>query len=156
AAHGFLANYDYLKGPPPTGPANLHAPAKTRPLIYYWYRQSPRPFVPDQFFPVDYGRWYDFRPARVSPDNPSPVQPGMVSLRMDVVRGKLVYFLAVPPEQLTAEKRSEPEWPDLFDADLVGVNLGTWQTAMPYWTPPVACDWRAAFRAPGAPGGPGL
>jgi serine/threonine-protein kinase len=81
---------------------------------YFWYRQSSQPMLP---------RLSDFwdLPAswKVTTDNPSPFEPGMVSLQFDL-EGRLQSLLAIP----VAERREdlldkEPNW----DALLVAAGI---------------------------------
>jgi serine/threonine-protein kinase len=81
--------------------------------VSFWYRQSPTRLAPQDVL------------GRVSPTDPSPTEPGMVSVDIDL-DGRLLRFVASRP---TSEIASEtptriPDWPSLFAAARLGGARG--------------------------------
>jgi serine/threonine-protein kinase len=71
-------------------PANIaHLPVHPAAELVFWYRQSPEKLVPSQVRNVMLGA------ARVTPSDPAPGGPGMVSVALDV-SGRLLLFAAIP------------------------------------------------------------
>jgi serine/threonine-protein kinase len=135
-AHGFGYDPDYLqyveridKSP---GRWEHRLGNMQPPAILFWYRQSPRPLVPEAF-PL----------GTVDPGDPPPIVSGMVSVMLDP-QGRLLEFDAVPPQ---VDKESgtvpPPDWKRLFDA--AGLDMSRFSAATPQWTPLGICDARAAW-----------
>jgi hypothetical protein len=101
------------------------------PVVYFWYRQSPRPLVTTQVT------------GRVFWGNPPLEASGMAGARYDL-RGRLLAFYAVPP-QLDKENGpvSDPDWTPLFAE--AGLDPGRLRPVPPIWTAPFFCDTRAAW-----------
>ncbi len=101
--------------------------------LTFWYRESPEPLIPQA--------WWFF--DLVSADNPSPLSPGMINVRLDP-QARLLEFLAPPAER--AESSNEvagPDWAPLFDE--AGLDPAQLSAAEPIWRPPVDCDVRSAW-----------
>jgi serine/threonine-protein kinase len=112
------------------------------PAMLFWYRQSP-----EHMGPIRIGR------INTSYDDPPPLIPGMVRLRLDP-SGRLQQFEAVPAqidsalangrgEASRAATPSEEEAQILFD--LAGLDRERFVAADPLWVPPHYCDTRAAW-----------
>jgi serine/threonine-protein kinase len=62
--------------------------------LFFWYRQSPSPLVPNVYYPypgaIETGRitWHD----------PPPIRTGMAAVRLDLA-GRLIEFHVVPPDK---------------------------------------------------------
>jgi predicted Ser/Thr protein kinase len=100
------------------------------PLIYFWYRQSPRPLVVS-------GLGY------VSADDPPPLVSGMIGLSLDP-EGRLLQLDAVPPQ--VEENPSLPtpfDWKALFIA--ADLDIGRFTPAEPQWLSLAGFDARAAW-----------
>ena len=94
--------------------------------IYFWYRQSPRPFEED-----------------VEESAPARDMPGMITLTLDTL-GRLRSFYAVPPQKGSAtENQSVPNWATLFAES--GLSLTNLQPVQSTWTPPHESTVRAAW-----------
>ena len=96
--------------------------------IYFWYRQSPRPFDST-------GAW------DVTEDDPARDLPGMTTLTLDTF-GRLRSFYAVPPQK-SWNLDSAPDWSQLFAES--GLDQTKFQTAATTWTPPHPTTTRAAW-----------
>ena len=96
--------------------------------IYFWYRQSPRPFD------VTTG-------AEVSEQTPAFDVPGMTTLTMDTM-GRLRSFFAVPPGKSSGAD-SPPDWSPLFVES--GLDQAKFQPVPSIWTPPHEATARAAW-----------
>jgi len=100
-------------------------------LILFWYRQSPRPLVPDAFS------------GTVSASDPPQNVSGMARVWLDP-QGRLVEFSAVPPQiDKSSAGVPPPDWKRLFDA--AGLDIARFAPATPEWTPLSICDARAAW-----------
>ncbi|HEY0159161.1 MAG TPA: serine/threonine-protein kinase [Thermoanaerobaculia bacterium] len=100
------------------------------PLLPYWYRQSPRPLVPYDVWEVR-----DFNPPNDS--------AGMVRLRLDL-KGRLLFFEAVPPQDDAAPRGARPApWARFFER--AGLTMTAFRPADPRWTPPHHSDRRLAW-----------
>jgi serine/threonine protein kinase len=98
--------------------------------LYFWYRTSPRYLVPGATHEVD------FR------DPPNDVS-GMTRLFLDV-RGRLIYFEAVPPQ--VAEQTPQAvstDWSTLFSE--AGLDIRNYTETKPQWAPPSFADERKAW-----------
>jgi len=100
--------------------------------LLFWYRQSPRPMVPEAF-----------GIGGVSLYDPPPVISGMVSVTLDP-QGRLVEFDAAPPQVDESAASPVPfDWNRLFTA--AGLDLTRFSPAPPTWAPLGVCDTRAAW-----------
>ncbi len=97
--------------------------------IYFWYRQSPRPFD------VTTG-------GEISEQSPALDVPGMTTLTMDTL-GRLRSFFAVPPGKSSAPD-STPDWSPLFVES--GLDQTKFQPVASIWTPPHEATARAAWQ----------
>jgi len=98
--------------------------------LYFWYRTSPRYLVPNGGHEVDFL------------DPPNDVS-GMTRLTLDV-RGRLIYFEAVPPqveEQTT--QNIQTDWSTLFAE--AGLDIRNYTETESQWAPPVFADERRAW-----------
>jgi hypothetical protein len=99
--------------------------------IYFWHRQSPRPFdVLDG--------------DRVREDKPARDLPGMTTVTLDTL-GRLRSFYAVPTRAGAAAGAAarEPDWSALFAES--GLDASRFRPVEPTWTPPHAYTSRAAW-----------
>ncbi|MGH9866776.1 MAG: serine/threonine-protein kinase [Candidatus Polarisedimenticolia bacterium] len=114
------------------------------PGITFWFRQSPRLMVSKDTF------------ARISPEEPPLIVPGMAAMLLDP-QGRVVEYQAVPGEAAPAEGSPPVRQPvpmtRLFD--LAGIDAASFKPAVPERTPPVFCDERAAWEGT-IPERPGL
>lgn len=99
--------------------------------IYFWYRQSPRPFDVSTGNDVT-----EFTPARDL--------PGMMTVTLDTL-GRLRSFFAVPPQKSsTADSpAAPPDWSPLFAE--AGLDQTKFQSVPSVWTPPHQASARAAW-----------
>lgn len=97
--------------------------------IYFWYRQSPRPFDVS-------GDGY------IDEENPSRDLPGMTTLTLDTL-GRLRSFYAVPPAKSSGPEITTPDWSQLFTES--GLDQTKFQTVPSIWTPPHETTARAAW-----------
>jgi serine/threonine-protein kinase len=99
--------------------------------IYFWYRQSPRPF----------NVWEG---NQINEDSPARDVPGMTTMTLDTL-GRLRSFHAVPSQAGAARdgEAREPDWSTLFNES--GLDPARFRTVAPVWTPPDAFDARAAW-----------
>ncbi|GAC1634528.1 MAG: hypothetical protein NVS9B14_10710 [Candidatus Acidiferrum sp.] len=102
-------------------------------LFQYWYRQSPHPMVATEF---------GLLPGAVGENEPPVTLPGMIHLRLDA-DGRLLYFVAVPPEKEAPLPASAPNWAPLFEA--AQLDIQKFRVVEPEWTTNVAMDARAAW-----------
>jgi protein kinase-like protein len=95
------------------------------PIIYFWYRSSPRYLEP----------WYD---VSVSLNDPPNDVAGMTKVILDV-RGRLLEFQAVPPQvkDKTAQT-GEVDWATLFAE--AGLDIRNYRQTESSWTPPFFAD----------------
>jgi serine/threonine-protein kinase len=96
--------------------------------IYFWYRQSPRPF--------DLSISFD-----VTERTPALDVPGMTTLTIDTT-GRLRSFFAVPPGKSLGPD-SPPDWSPLFVES--GLDQTKFQSVPSIWTPPHEATARAAW-----------
>jgi serine/threonine-protein kinase len=97
--------------------------------IYFWYRQSPRPFDGT----ID---------GNVTEDAPPRNFPGMTTLTLDTL-GRLRSFYAVPPAKSSAVETAAPDWSALFVES--GLDQTKFQPVSSVWTPPHETTVRAAW-----------
>lgn len=134
--HGFGINQDYqdflLKQDSPPDQWKK-AVSGSPPLLYFWYRQSPRylePLATDQ----------------VTLSDPPLLLSGMISVSLDP-RGNLVELQAEPPEIESSSGGAPspaPDWKTLFKE--AGLDFSGFKPAEPQWRPPVYSDARAAWQ----------
>ena len=107
------------------------------PVLRYWHRQSPRELSPDGF-------WNNsFTPGVVTFSDPPTTLSGMINLRLDP-DGRLLYFLAIPPEKEENPPSSRPaDWTPLFAA--AGLDLAQFHSVEPVWDSLAAPDTRVAW-----------
>ena len=108
------------------------------PFSYYWYRQSPRYMVATEFHNLL------LIADVITMDDPPPTVSGMVNLRLDS-KGRLLYFLAMPPEKEAASSQPAPavDWGALFSA--AGLDPLQFKPAQPEWTSLASSDTRMAW-----------
>jgi serine/threonine-protein kinase len=101
-------------------------------LLWFWYRQSPRPLVSERMSGEVF-HWHP--PVTVS---------GMVNLHLDL-GGRLLSFDAVTPQLEEAQASATPEvdWTVLFAE--AGLDPAAFKAVEPRWTPRFYCDARAAW-----------
>lgn len=97
--------------------------------IYFWYRQSPRPFA----VTAD---------GNVTEENPPRDSPGMATLTLDTL-GRLRSFAGVPPARSSTSDTAIPDWSNLFVES--GFDQTNFQAVSPVWTPPHETTARAAW-----------
>ncbi|MCO6509833.1 MAG: serine/threonine protein kinase [Aridibacter famidurans] len=98
--------------------------------VYFWYRQSIEPLIPD-------GR------DQVLEDNPPRTIPGSEYVKLDP-KGRLVELLAAPMKVTPDEPASdEADWPEVFR--LAGLDISKFRESESQWTPPVFADNRKAW-----------
>jgi serine/threonine-protein kinase len=116
--------------------AEARSTQRPSPLLF-WYRRSQSPMVGLMFH-------HDLlTPGIVRPDDPPPIEPGMVVVTLDY-RGLLTGFEAIPPqvEDATVETKA-PDWGPLFA--LAGLDASTLHSASPQWNWLASPDTRAAW-----------
>lgn len=103
------------------------------PVIYFWYRSSPRYLEP----------WYD---VFVLINDPPNDVAGMTKVILDV-RGRLLEFQAVPPQvkDKTAQA-SEVDWATLFAE--AGLDIRNYRQTESNWTPPFFADANLSWEGP--------
>jgi hypothetical protein len=138
-ASGFRYNTAYLIFDRGRGPeSRIERLLIDRPSpIEFWYRESPIPLVVNAQ-PLSGG---PPRVAAVALHNPPADERGMRYAVTDR-RGRLIEMRAVPVE-FGAAPGGAANWDLLFAA--AGLDRGAFRPAPPEWTPPDACDERAAW-----------
>ncbi len=139
-AGGFSYDYDFLSflsksnSPHPQWDRVL----SERPsLLRYWYRQSPLELSPDGFWNLS------FTPGVVTFTDPPVTHSGMIAVQLDP-DGRLLDFLAMPPEKEDSPQSSRPaDWHPPFTA--AGLDLAQFRPAEPVWNSLAAADSRAAW-----------
>jgi hypothetical protein len=82
-------------------------------------------------------------PGIVGPDDPPPLESGMIALKLDH-RGHLAFFEAIPPQMQEVSDHPKPvEWGPLLS--LAGLDSGTLQATEPRWNWLAAADTRMAW-----------
>ena len=97
--------------------------------IYFWYRQSPRPFD----VTIE---------GTVTEETPPRDLSGMTTLTLDTL-GRLRSFYAVPPRKSSSVEATSLDWSPLFAES--GLDQTKLQTVAPLWTPPHETTVRAAW-----------
>ena len=97
--------------------------------LYFWYRQSPRPFD------VSNG-------GEVNENTPARDAPGMTTITLDTF-GRLRSFYGVPPQTASPVQTAAPDWSTLLAES--GLDQTTLEPVSPIWTPPHAATTRAAW-----------
>jgi len=110
-------------------------------LIYFSYRESPRPLEPHN---------YDV-PGRITVNDPPPMLSGMARITLDP-QGRMRSFSAVPPQRDTSGPvQQQPDPAILFSA--AGLDLKAFQPTASQWAPLATTDTRSAWMGvfPGHP-----
>ncbi|HEV7843206.1 MAG TPA: hypothetical protein VGO69_05885, partial [Pyrinomonadaceae bacterium] len=108
------------------------------PILFFWYRQSPRYLVP-------------FNYQVVGGEDPPPNITGMTRASVDT-QGRLMYFTATPPQFDESQDKAQPvDWSTLFAE--AGLEIAKFNQVAPKWTPPQYTDERSAWEGvlPGEP-----
>ena len=107
-------------------------------LIQYWYRQSPRLMVPNDFRDVM------LTPGIIEAWDPPLTISGMVRMELDP-HGRLIYLEAIPPELETpAQGPATPyDWKILFTE--AGLDQSQFQPTQPIWNSLGGADTRLAW-----------
>ena len=108
-------------------------------LLQFWYRQSPHAMVPLEFHDVM------LTPGIVASSDPPEILSGMVNVELDP-QGRLIYFLAIPPEleSVSTSGYPAPDWNPLFT--LAGLDPTQLKPAPPIWNTLAASDNRLAWQ----------
>ena len=153
-ASGLIYDEDFLSyvekndGPrPPWDRILLQRP----PVLRFWYRQSPRPMIPQNL------DGEALTPGIVQPGDPPMAISEMAAVRLDL-DGRLLLFQAIPPEleetpqstagtpQASSQQSQESlagNWNLLLTA--AGIDPSQLHSASPIWNPLVNSDSRAAW-----------
>lgn len=131
SAYGMGIDRGYLRyvhdnDPSPSRWDRLHSGQPA--AIYFWYRQSPRPFEV-----TDTGDVFEHNPAQDL--------PGMTTVTLDTL-GRLRSFAAVPPQR-SSNATLTPDWSQLFAES--GLDQSKFQSVPSTWTPPHQATERAAW-----------
>ena len=141
-AFGFTSAGDYLtySATHPEALDRARLASGRPPVLVFWYRASPAPLVPLG------------SAISVSYTNPPQATAGMTELRLDT-EGRLLEFLAVPPEVEDAgdDSTETAPWSALFAA--AALDMGQFTPVKPEWTPHTHSSVRAAWEGP-VPGWP--
>jgi serine/threonine-protein kinase len=108
-------------------------------VLYFWYRESPRPLAQKG---ASLRLGFQGVPGRVTPADPPPTGPGMVSVFLDL-KGRLIGLVAAPPAGARAGPAPPADWGALFRA--AGLERQRFESTLPEWAPPVYADERAAW-----------
>jgi serine/threonine protein kinase len=141
SAYGIYNNNDVIqyieKTEKPHPDWNRILPGRSS-LIQFWYRQSPRLMVPDDFRDVM------LTPGIIEAWDPPQLISGMVRVELDP-QGRLIYFEAVPPELETPAKApvTPYDWNTLFIAS--GLDQSQFQPTQPIWNSLGGADLRMAW-----------
>jgi Protein kinase domain len=104
----------------------------------FWYRQSPRRLL-QRLSPAN--PLVHNMPGLVTPTEPPPDIPGMVTVRLDP-KGRLIEFRAAPPPA-PGGTALPPDWRPLFQG--AGLDPAAFRETAPLRRPPVYADVRAAW-----------
>jgi hypothetical protein len=119
----------------------MHDLARARPGVFgYVARFASRPMTP-----VD-------QESRIQANDPPVTEPGMISMFLDT-RGRLVNFMAVPPDRIAPTPRAV-DWTPAFLA--AGLDRSRFRPVASEWSAPVDSDEKVAWRGtvaeqPGVP-----
>ena len=102
--------------------------------IYFWYRQSPGYLVPNLYYPYP----GTIEAGRITLNEPAPLTPGMVHLKLDP-RGQLLELSWVPPDK----PPHSANWSHFFEA--AGLDLDAFVADSPREMPPSFADKRLAW-----------
>jgi serine/threonine-protein kinase len=107
-------------------------------LIQFWYRQSPRLMVPNDFRDVM------LTPGIIEAWDPPLTVSGMVRMELDP-QGRLIYLEAIPPELETPTKTPATpyDWNILFTK--AGLDQSQFQPTQPIWNSLGGADARMAW-----------
>ncbi len=140
SAYGFDLNSSYLTyiQDHDKSPSRWNAVSADRPpAMTFWYRQSPRPLFPGEFFGSTAGG------GQVTRSDPPMRTTSMVLAVLDM-KGRLLHLEAVPPEKDSPAKSPQgTDWSALFSVS--GLNPADFHSAEPEWTPLASTDSRAAW-----------
>jgi serine/threonine-protein kinase len=103
--------------------------------IYFWYRQSPAPLIPERF------RGDDAGVISVTETDPTPLVAGMVGVELDPL-GRLIRFESVPSSGPRVSSAAL-DWSVLLAE--AGLDAAAFSPAEPQWLPPSYADARAAW-----------
>jgi hypothetical protein len=112
-------------------------------LLSFWYRQSPKELIADNF-------WGNGIPGVVTFSDPPLITSGMVDLWMDD-EGRLGWFQAIPDEKeqplpsetKAAEEIKKPDWSALFTA--AEIDPSQLKSVPSTWNSLAASDYREAW-----------
>jgi serine/threonine protein kinase len=141
SAYGLYTNGDvinYLQKDEKTRMNWVHILAGRSSLLQFWYRQSPRYLVTNDF------RDIALTPGIVQSYDPPQIVSGMVNVELDP-QGRLIYFLAIPPEieSPSTESYPPPDWNKLFT--LAELDPSQLQSTPPIWNTVATSDTRWAW-----------
>ena len=100
---------------------------------YFWYRQSPLDMEPIG--------WNNFGWITQN-DPPLTSASGLITAELDPA-GRLIWFVAVPPQVDKSSDKPSPDWPALFAA--AGLDQASFTPTESTWTPLTVSDTRAAW-----------
>lgn len=105
--------------------------------LQFWYRSSPSPLTGSQFH-------HDLlTPGIVTPDDPAPIESGMMHVTLDH-QGLLLSFEAIPPQRQDAPSVPRAvEWAPILS--LAGLDPATLTAAAPQWNWLATSDTRTAW-----------
>ena len=140
-ARQFEFNWDYIRyvGKNDRSPDRWQDMADGRPPgAYFFYRQSPRLLVPENFYT---GAPFN---GLVTAHDPPPAVPGMALVILDTM-GRLVRLEVVPPER-TEPRAALPvaDWTGLFEE--AGLDPARFAEVPPEWTPSGYAEVRKAWK----------
>jgi serine/threonine-protein kinase len=154
SAYGFDHDSRYLQWLEEKASANRWDALRDTPpaALYFWYRLGPGPLVPALYSPYPGA----LEPGRVTWNDPPPLRPGMAAVKLDTKKGRLLEYLAVPPEKEDPSEADapppDPDWGSLFQA--AGLDSAAFRKgARPTLIPPVYAPQREAWTGflPGRP-----
>jgi serine/threonine-protein kinase len=128
---------DHFKGQAAPPVAWNEALSRRPAPLLFWYRRSESPMTAVQFH-TDL-----LTPGIVAPDDPAPIESGMLALKLDH-QGYLTYLEAIPPQlDENADPRPAVDWAPLLA--LAGLDPATLTIANPQWNWLAGADTRAAW-----------
>jgi serine/threonine-protein kinase len=133
-AHGFgvVPEYEtYLLSTDASRNRWEHLRAGRPPVLVFWYRTSPRDLVPLS------------QSARTATNDPPLTISGMTEVVLDL-RGRLMEFLALPPQREDATTPAPPtDWRAAFE--VAELPFDQFRSVAPTWTPRGYADTRSAW-----------